>query len=50
MLEFAQQKTDKVTWVHEDAMKLSKLPNETFDYVVSSLMLMDLPNHTDVFT
>ncbi|MGG4096811.1 class I SAM-dependent methyltransferase [Paenibacillus lautus] len=50
LLEFAQQKTDKVTWVHDDAMKLSKLPNETFDYVVSSLMLMDLPNHRDVFT
>lgn len=50
LLEFAKRTTDKVTWVHDDAMKLSKLPNETYDYVVSSLMLMDLPDHRDVFT
>lgn len=50
LLEFARRKTDKATWVHDDAMKLSKLPNEAYDYVVSSLMLMDLPNHREVFT
>lgn len=49
LLRYAQEKTDQVNWVQDDAMELSKLPDASYDFVVSSIMLMDVPDHHRVF-
>ncbi|MGW8821637.1 class I SAM-dependent methyltransferase [Paenibacillus lautus] len=49
LLVYARNRTDQVSWVLDDAMSLYKIEDETFDYVVSSVMLMDVPNHKQVF-
>lgn len=49
LLVYARNRTDQVSWVLDDAMSLYKMEDETFDYVVSSVMLMDVPNHKQVF-
>jgi len=49
LLSFARTLTDQVQWVHDDAMTLSSIRDERFDVVVSSLMLMDVPDHMAVF-
>jgi ubiquinone/menaquinone biosynthesis C-methylase UbiE len=49
LLAIAERKSDRVTWLKEDAMSLSQLPDNHFDAVVSSLMLMDVPDFRNVF-
>ncbi|MEK3780404.1 MULTISPECIES: methyltransferase domain-containing protein [Paenibacillus] len=49
LLEYARNRTDQVTWVNDNAMSLQKLEDESFDYVVSSVMLMDVSDHKQVF-
>ncbi|MBB3128568.1 ubiquinone/menaquinone biosynthesis C-methylase UbiE [Paenibacillus rhizosphaerae] len=49
LLEYARNRTNQVSWVHDDAMSLKKLDDEAFDYVVSSVMLMDVPDHKRVY-
>lgn len=49
LLEYARKTTDQVTWMQDDAMTLSKLPDQAYDCVVSSVMLMDVPDHRAVF-
>lgn len=48
-LDFARAESDRVRWVLDDAMHLQTLADESFDAVVSSLMLMDVPDHKEVF-
>lgn len=38
-----------IHWVRDDAMSLDRLPDESFDCAVSSVMLMDVPDHRSVF-
>lgn len=50
MLAYAQSSYDNVNWVHGDAMALPpSFKADSFDIVVSSLMLMDVPDHKAVF-
>lgn len=49
LLEYARNRTGQVSWIHDDAMSLLKLDGKTFDYVISSVMLMDVPDHKKVF-
>ncbi|WP_284645115.1 class I SAM-dependent methyltransferase [Paenibacillus silviterrae] len=49
MLDLARKLTAEVLWVRDDAMTLRTLQDESFDVVVSSIMLMDLPDHEAVF-
>ncbi|MGZ9587383.1 class I SAM-dependent methyltransferase [Paenibacillus marinisediminis] len=49
LLEYAKNKSEIVTWIQDDAMSLNNISSCTYDYVVSSVMLMDVPNHHDVF-
>ncbi|MCS7463929.1 class I SAM-dependent methyltransferase [Paenibacillus doosanensis] len=49
MLELARRKSGKVTWLEDDAMRLGSIPDGTMDFVVSSLMLMDVPDFMAVF-
>jgi len=49
LLSYARGLTGQVNWVCEDAMTLSSVPDESFDAVVSSLMLMDVSDHLAVF-
>ncbi|WP_028551833.1 class I SAM-dependent methyltransferase [Paenibacillus sp. UNC451MF] len=49
LLKYAQEKTTPVTWVQDDAMELKHIPDAAYDYVVSSVMLMDVPDHRSVF-
>lgn len=49
-LAYAKASSGQITWVQDDAMNLSSLPDESFDYAVSSVMLMDVPDHRAVFS
>jgi 2-polyprenyl-3-methyl-5-hydroxy-6-metoxy-1,4-benzoquinol methylase len=49
LLEFARKKTDKIDWICDNAMELSQISNDSFDVVVSNLMLMDVPDFKAVF-
>lgn len=49
LLAYARKTTGQVEWIQDDAMRLGKLPSETYDAVVSSVMLMDVPDHKAVF-
>jgi ubiquinone/menaquinone biosynthesis C-methylase UbiE len=49
LLEYAKNLTDQVNWVRDDAMTLRSIQDESFDIVISSLMLMDIPDHQAVF-
>jgi ubiquinone/menaquinone biosynthesis C-methylase UbiE len=49
LLEYARNRTDQVSWILDDAMGLTKLDDESFDYAISSVMLMDIPDHKKVF-
>jgi ubiquinone/menaquinone biosynthesis C-methylase UbiE len=49
LLIYAQNLTDQVNWIQEDAMTLRSLQGESFDIVTSSIMLMDIPDHKAVF-
>ncbi|KIL42512.1 hypothetical protein SD70_01085 [Gordoniibacillus kamchatkensis] len=49
LLAYARGKTGNVTWLQDDAMVLGKLPDEAYDCAVSSVMLMDVPDHGAVF-
>ncbi|SFT05973.1 class I SAM-dependent methyltransferase [Paenibacillus sp. BC26] len=49
LLEYAENHTNQVTWVQDDAMSLHKLEDSAFDYVISSVMLMDVQDHKKVF-
>ncbi|MFE5323624.1 class I SAM-dependent methyltransferase [Paenibacillus sp. NPDC056579] len=49
LLNYASSQDQNVHWIHDDAMTLSQLREESFDIVVSSLMLMDVPDHRAVF-
>ncbi|MFK7694482.1 methyltransferase domain-containing protein [Paenibacillus sp. HJGM_3] len=49
LLEFAKRKTEAVTWIQDDAMTLSQLPSGSYDVAVSSVMLVDVPDHLAVF-
>jgi len=49
LLAYARDRMERVEWILDDAMELNKLADETYDYVVSSLMLMDVPRHDGVF-
>ncbi|XEC97606.1 class I SAM-dependent methyltransferase [Paenibacillus tarimensis] len=49
LLEYARKRTDQVSWILDDAMELQKVVDESFDYAISSVMLMDLPDHKKVF-
>lgn len=49
LLQYARSRSNEITWIQDDAMELNQLPNESFDIVVSSLMLMDVPDHSKVF-
>ncbi|WP_158606897.1 class I SAM-dependent methyltransferase [Paenibacillus ginsengarvi] len=48
-LAIARGESDRVRWVLDDAMELGTLPDEAFDFVVSSVMLMDVSDHAKVF-
>lgn len=48
-IAIARDEIAGVRWVQDDAMSLGSLPDESFDFVVSSVMLMDVPDHRDVF-
>lgn len=49
-LEYARSLTDQVDWIQGDALALpDTMKSETFDIVISSLMLMDVPDHEAVF-
>lgn len=48
-LAIASRDIAGVRWVRDDAMTMGSLPDESFDYVVSSVMLMDVPDHRQVF-
>jgi ubiquinone/menaquinone biosynthesis C-methylase UbiE len=48
-LAIARGEIAGVRWVQDDAMSLGCLSDESFDFVVSSVMLMDVPDHRDVF-
>ncbi|MBE1446916.1 class I SAM-dependent methyltransferase [Paenibacillus sp. OAS669] len=49
LLTYAKEKNDQVNWIQDDAMELRRLPDAAYDYVVSSVMLMDVPDHRKVF-
>lgn len=49
LLEYAIKKTDKIDWICDDATVLCKLSKDSFDVVVSNLMLMDVPDFKAVF-
>ncbi|TLS50083.1 methyltransferase domain-containing protein [Paenibacillus antri] len=50
LLAHAQALNEKVDWVHGDAMALpSNFKTASYDIVISSLMLMDIPDHKAVF-
>lgn len=49
LLSYAQNLNNQVNWIHDDAMTLSSLQDESFDVVISSIMLMDVPDHKAVF-
>ncbi|MEF3304972.1 class I SAM-dependent methyltransferase [Paenibacillus sp. GYB003] len=48
-LAYARAESDRVRWVLDDAMRMESVPDESFDFVVSSVMLMDVPDHKAVF-
>lgn len=49
LLDYARKSSEQVVWIQDDAMELGKIADNTCDYVVSSLMLMDVPDHRNVF-
>ncbi|XEC94278.1 class I SAM-dependent methyltransferase [Paenibacillus tarimensis] len=49
LLGYARSLTDQVDWIQDDAMRLDSMKDESVDIVVSSLMLMDVPDHAAVF-
>lgn len=49
LLSYAQKLTDQVNWIQDDAMTLRTICDESLDIVISSLMLMDIPDHKAVF-
>ncbi len=49
LLSYANKLTNRVNWIHDDAMTLQKIEDESFDMVISCLMLMDVPDHKAVF-
>ncbi|WP_274362243.1 class I SAM-dependent methyltransferase [Paenibacillus thermotolerans] len=49
LLSLAKSLTGEVNWIHDDAMTLQSIPDESFDIVTSSVMLMDVPDHHAVF-
>lgn len=49
LLKYARNRGNQIDWINDDAMELLQIPDESFDIVVSSLMLMDVPNHKKVF-
>ncbi len=49
LLEYARERSDQVTWIQDDAMHLHHIQDSTYDFVVSSVMLMDVPDHRAVF-
>ncbi|MCZ8515369.1 class I SAM-dependent methyltransferase [Paenibacillus filicis] len=49
MLALARTKSSSVEWIHDDAMHLKAISDGSMDYVVSNLMLMDVPDFMAVF-
>ncbi|WP_282937878.1 class I SAM-dependent methyltransferase [Paenibacillus sp. RC67] len=49
LLQYAHAKTEQVNWVQDDAMELQHIQEASYDFVVSSVMLMDVPDHRRVF-
>ncbi|WP_409340664.1 class I SAM-dependent methyltransferase [Paenibacillus sp. MBLB4367] len=49
MLSLARVKSDAVEWIEDDAMSLTSIANHSMDFVVSNLMLMDVPDFMAVF-
>ncbi|MDF2661683.1 MAG: hypothetical protein K0Q94_4474 [Paenibacillus sp.] len=46
----AEDASGQIAWVRDDAMSLSSIQDESFDFAVSSVMLMDVPDHRSVFS
>lgn len=49
LLDMASKRTDNVKWILDDAAVLSKIPDSEYDFVISSVMLVDVPSHEEVF-
>ncbi|GIP41042.1 class I SAM-dependent methyltransferase [Paenibacillus sp. J31TS4] len=49
LLDYARRKSGGTAWVQDDAMTLASLPDGAYDFSVSCVMLVDVPDHRSVF-